>query len=303
MKRLLITGASGFLGRHCLELLANGNSEVHAISRESGIRPETNLVSWHGCDLLSPGASTTLLARLRPSHLLHLAWYAVPGKFWEAPENKLWIQASEELIRSFAENGGERFVGAGSCAEYGRHAGECRESVTPLRPDSFYGECKVALQEKLDQLSQQSGVSIAWGRVFFLYGPFEAPSRVVPYVIRALLSGRRALCSSGSQIVDFLHVRDVASAFVTLLGEGVRGPVNIGSGCPIQLRDILLEIGRYTSSSELIQFGARPSSEAAERVWANIQRITTETPWRPSVSLERGIRETVDWWKQFSDRS
>lgn len=302
MKRLLITGASGFLGRHCLELLANGNSDVHAISRESGIRPETNLVFWHGCDLLSPGASTKLLARLRPTHLLHLAWYAVPGKFWEAPENKLWIQASEELMRSFAENGGERFVGAGSCAEYGRHAGECRESVTPLKPDSFYGECKVAFQEKLDQLSQQSGVSIAWGRVFFLYGPFEAPSRVVPYVIRALLSGRRALCSSGSQVVDFLHVRDVASAFVTLLGEDVTGPVNIGSGCPIQLRDILLEIGRCTSAAELIQFGARPSSEPAERVWANIQRITSETPWRPSVSLERGIRETVDWWKQFSGR-
>ncbi|SRR6266850_1686007 len=301
MKRLLITGAGGFLGRHCLELLANGNNEVHAISRESGIHHETNHVSWHGCDLLNPGASTKLLSRLRPSHLLHLAWYAVPGKFWEAPENKLWIQASAELMRSFTENGGERFVGAGSCAEYGRHAGECQESSTPLKPDSFYGECKLAFQKHLEELNEQSGVSIAWGRVFFLYGPFEAPSRVVPYVIRSLLSGRRALCSSGSQILDFLHVRDVASAFVTLLSEDARGPLNIGSGCPIRLGDILLEIGRYTSATELIQFGARPSSEPAERVWANIQRITSETSWRPSVSLERGIRETVDWWKQSSD--
>lgn len=302
MKRLLITGAGGFLGRHCLELLANGNHEVHAICRQSGIRPETKDVSWHECDLLSPGASTMLLSRLRPSHLLHLAWYAVPGKFWEAPENKLWIQASEELMRSFKENGGERFVGAGSCAEYGRHAGECQESSTPLKPDSFYGECKVAFQKHLNQLSEQSGISFAWGRVFFLYGPFEAPSRVVPYVIRSLLSGRRALCSSGGQMLDFLHVRDVASAFVTLLGKDVRGPLNIGTGCPIQLRDVLLEIGRCTGATDFIQFGARPSPEPAEHVWANIQRITSETSWRPSVSLERGIQETVDWWKQFSDR-
>jgi nucleoside-diphosphate-sugar epimerase len=302
MKRLLITGAGGFLGRHCLELLANGNNEVHAISRESRIRHETSHVSWHGCDLLNPGASSKLLSRLRPSHLLHLAWYAVPGKFWEAPDNKLWIQASAELMRSFMENGGERFVGAGSCAEYGRHAGECQESSTALKPDSLYGECKLAFQKHLEQLNEQSGVSIAWGRVFFLYGPFEATSRVVPYVIRSLLSGRRALCSTGSQILDFLHVRDVASAFVTLLSEDARGPLNIGSGCPIRLGDILLEIGRYTSATELIQFGARPSSEPAERVWANIQRITSETSWRPSVSLEQGIRETVEWWKQSSDR-
>jgi nucleoside-diphosphate-sugar epimerase len=303
MKRLLITGAGGFLGRHCLELLANANHEVHAISRESGIRPGTNNVCWHECDLLSPGACTKLLSRLRPSHLLHLAWYAVPGKFWEAPENKLWIQASEELLRSFSENGGERFVGAGSCAEYGRQAGECRECSTPLKPDSLYGECKVAFQEHLDQLNEQSGVNFAWGRAFFLYGPFEAPSRVVPYVIRSLLSGRPALCSSGNQILDFLHVRDVASAFVTLLSEDARGPLNIGSGCPIRLRDILLEIGRCTGATELIQFGARPSSEPAERVWANVQRITSKTSWRPRMTLERGIQETVDWWKQFSDRS
>jgi nucleoside-diphosphate-sugar epimerase len=302
MKRLLVTGASGFLGRHCLELLANENYEVHATFRETGKRPEKSSVAWHECDLLSPGASSKLVARLKPSYLLHLAWYAVPGKFWEAPENKLWIRASQELVRSFADHGGKRFIAAGSCAEYGRRAGECQEAATPLKPDSFYGECKVAFQEQLNQLGQRSGLTTAWGRVFFLYGPFEAPSRVVPYVIRSLLSGRRALCSSGSQILDFLHVRDVASAMVTMLGKDVSGPFNIGSGCPIQLREILLEIGRCTNRTELIQFDARTSPEPAEHVWANIRRITSETSWRPRVTLERGIQETVDWWKQFPDR-
>ena len=151
MKRLLITGAGGFLGRHCLSALSKEDYEVHATSRTPKAACLTKRASWHECDLLSRGASARLLVRLRPTHLLHLAWYAVPGSFWEAPENYEWVRASKELTEAFAANGGERVVGAGTCAEYGLHSGECLESATPLNPASLYAQSKLATLHDLAQ--------------------------------------------------------------------------------------------------------------------------------------------------------
>ncbi len=297
MKRVLITGARGFLGRHCLPLLLERGYEVHAVSRLPHRHPLFDNVAWHERDLLTPGAPVSLLRTLRPEFLLHFAWYAVPGKFWKAPENRAWVRASRELMQAFAENGGERFVGAGSCAEYGRHAGECEETTTPLLPDSLYGKCKLESQQHLELLSRQRGLSAAWGRIFFIYGPFEEPNRIVAYVIRCLLSGTAAFCSNGAQILDFLHVSDVASAFVTLLGASTTGPVNVGSGNPVCLSEVLLEIGRQTGRSVLIQFGVRESPAIPDRIWANINRLTNEVGWHPRLSLEEGIRQTLNWWK------
>jgi len=241
------------------------------------------------------------VARLRPTHLLHLAWYAVPGSFWEAPENHEWVRASLELAKAFAENGGKRLVGAGTCAEYGLQSGECLERATPLSPQSLYAQSKVVTQQGIARLAEQSGISSAWARVFFLYGPYEDSRRVVPYVIRCLLSGHEALCSDANQVLDLLHVSDVASAIVAILNSDLHGPVNIGSGTAIRLNQALLEIGRQTSRSELLRLGARPSAAAPERIWANIGLLTTSTSWRPAVDLKEGLRQTIDWWKQFPD--
>jgi nucleoside-diphosphate-sugar epimerase len=303
MKRVLITGARGFLGRHCLPLLLERGYEVHAVSRLPHGRELFDNVAWHECDLLTPGAPASLLRTLRPEYLLHFAWYTVPGKFWNAPENRAWVCASRELMHAFAENGGARFVGTGSCAEYGRRGGECEETATPLLPDSLYGRSKVESQQHLELLSRQSGLSTAWGRIFFIYGPFEEPNRIVAYVSRCLLSGNAALCSNGTQILDFLHVSDVASAFVTLLGAGTTGPVNVGSGNPVCLREVLLEIGRQTGRSVLIQFGIRESPGTPERIWANINRLKNEVGWAPHLSLEEGIRQTLGWWKSFLEKA
>ena len=157
-------------------------------------------VYWQPGDLLEPGCATELLQRLRPQYLLHLAWYAVPGEFWEARENLEWLRASLELVQAFADHGGERLVAAGSCAEYdwsgndwkgtdwnGCHDGndgECLEYFTPLLPNTLYGASKHALERMLHFCRRQTRPSSAWGRMFFLYGPHEDPRRLVAYVVQ-----------------------------------------------------------------------------------------------------------------------
>jgi nucleoside-diphosphate-sugar epimerase len=297
MKRVLITGASGFIGRHCLPLLVAKGYEVHALSRRRLPAMALPGVFWHEFDLLGPGCAAKLFSEVRPECLLHLAWHAVPGKFWEARENIEWVRASLEVLCAFADNGGERMVAAGSCAEYDSSAGECKEATTPLLPATLYGVSKHALEMILHASSRQTSLSSAWGRIFFLYGPYEHPSRLVAYVVQSLLGGKPALCSEGRQVMDFMHVEDVASAFVALLESAVQGPVNIGSGNPVAVRDVLREIGQQLGRLELIRFGARSSKLEPYRFWANTQRLTNEVNWTPHYDLTRGIKQTIAWWR------
>jgi nucleoside-diphosphate-sugar epimerase len=297
MKKVLVTGASGFIGRQCVPQLVSKGYEVHALSRRRPAETAHSNVVWHEIDLLRPGCAAELIGQVRPDCVLHLAWYAEPGKFWEARENLDWVRASLELLCAFADSGGKRIVVAGSCAEYDSSAGECIENKTPLLPTTLYGTSKHSLERILHSSSQQTGLSSAWGRIFFLYGPHEHPSRLVAYVVHSLLQGELALCSEGKQILDFLHVEDAASAFIALLESDVQGPVNIGSGRPVAVRDVLQEIGHQLGRLEQIRFGARTASSEVERFWANTQRLAKEVGWTPRYSLSSGIAQTIAWWR------
>ncbi len=289
MKRVLLTGATGFIGRHCLPSLLASGYEVHAVSSNS---PPKTLpgVQWHQTDLLDAKQVVKLVTGVQPTHLLHFAWFVVPGKYWTSLENLRWVQASLDLLDAFASSGGERVVMAGSCTEYDWKYGYCSEQTTPLIPSALYGSCKHALQIMLNTFAKQIGISAAWGRIFFLYGPHEHPARLVASVIRSLLNNEPARCSHGNQIRDFLYVQDVADAFVALLESDVSGPVNIGSGHPVALKDIICKIAKEVNRQDLIQLGALPTSaNEPPLLVADVSRLSNEVSWVPRYDLDQGL--------------
>jgi len=297
MKRVLLTGATGLIGRHCLPTLLAQGYEVHTVStRAASTHPPG--AHAHQADLLDPAQVAALLASLQPSHLLHLAWYTQPRAYWTSLENIRWVQASLGLLQAFVAHGGQRVVMAGSCAEYDWSYGYCTEHITPLRPATLYGKAKHTLQLLEDAFADQVQISAAWGRLFFLYGPYEHPERLVAAVTRALLQGQPARCSHGNQIRDFLYVQDAADAFVALLASDVQGPVNIASGAPITLKQIIYSIADMLAQRSLVQLGALPNpANEPPLLVANTDRLANEVGWHPAYDLERGLEQTVLWWK------
>jgi nucleoside-diphosphate-sugar epimerase len=293
----LVTGASGFIGAPVIEHLLKAGHEVHALS----MRPQGGIsgVTWHQGDLLDPATAKGLVARVQPERLLHLAWYAEPGRFWGSPENVRWVEATLRLLRAFASADGRRAVLAGTCAEYDWSVGgECAEEATPLRPSTLYGVSKDATRRVATAYADLVGFELAWGRIFFLYGPGEPPERLLPLVTRALLAGERAKVTAGTQVRDFMHVDDVARAFVALLDSGQEGAVNIATGTGVELRELVALAAAAVGRPELIDFGALPqrSGEPASLV-ADVRRLREMIGFRPLHGLADGVRETIEWWR------
>jgi nucleoside-diphosphate-sugar epimerase len=295
-KRVLVTGASGFIGRHSLPFLVERGFEVHAVAR--GALPARDGVIAHHCDLLDAHAAAALVESVRPSHLLHFAWYAVPGKFWTAPENRDWAAATLALIRAFAAAGGRRAVCAGSCAEYDWSHATLSEATTPLAPSTLYGTAKNETRAGLESAAAALGLGWAWGRIFWLYGPHEAPGRLVSDVVTGLLAGRRVPVSAGTQQRDFLHVEDVACAFAALTDGDGTGAVNIGSGAPVAVRTVVETIGALIGRGDLIDFGAVPmrAGEPACLV-ADPTRQRAMIDATPRYNLRNGLQQTIESYR------
>jgi nucleoside-diphosphate-sugar epimerase len=295
--RVLVTGATGFIGRPVVGALAARGLEVHGVSSRQ-IRDVYDQVIWHQADLLDAAQTAALVDRVRPSRLVHLAWDVQPGAWAGAGSHLAWLRAGVHLLERFAAAGGQRVVMTGSGAEYDWQAGVCSERTTPLAPATLYGTTKLALAQVLAAYGRDTGLSTAWARVFFTYGPHENERRLVASVVRSLLAGEPAACTDGRQVRDFLYVDDVAAAIVALLESPVTGAVNVASGEPLSVAALATRIGTLLGRPELVQLGARPTpANETPLVVADVSRLTQEVGWTPAYSLDEGLEATAAWWR------
>jgi nucleoside-diphosphate-sugar epimerase len=247
---------------------------------------------------LRAGSATALVDRVQPERLLHLAWTTIPGRLWTSPANLTWAASTLELHGAFIAAGGVRAVYAGTCAEYDWSKPELNEH-TPLRPTTYYGVAKAAASQLVLAAPVNHGPSVAWGRIFYLYGPGERPGRLVSDAVVALLEGRPVDCTEGKQERDFMHVADVARAFCALIDCDVVGPVDIASGICRPVREILGEIGRQLNRAELLQIGALPSPpQEPQRIATRALRLRDEVKFTAHYDLPAGIADTISWWRQ-----
>ena len=262
-RTIVLTGATGFVGRQILSDLIARGERVRVLVRDrarltAGYDPA--LVEVLETPDLFAEASERLEAFLADAILLiHAAWYAEPGKYLTSPVNLHCLEGTLRLAQAFCRAGGKRFVGLGTCAEY-EFDGVPLTVETALKPANLYAACKASAFQVLRHFFGGEAVEFAWCRLFYLHGEGEDERRLVPYIRKQLQSGEPALLTSGKQVRDFIDVRESARLIVDAAFGGVRGASNICTGIPMTVRELAERIADEYGRPDLLRFGARPDS-------------------------------------------
>ncbi len=289
--RVVVTGASGFVGRHVIDVLERQGVSYVAVGRAGSARAFPARAGHCELNLLGDGAAGALAA-LGGTHLIHLAWYAEHKHYWSSPRNFDWASATLALVRAFSA-GGRHVTAVGTCAEYDWSRGLCIENNTPLEPATIYGQVKAATARLTQTTCAVAGVSCCWARLFLPFGPGEHPDRLVPSVADALSGRRPAFPVGNDNWRDFLAVEDVADAIVHLTLAEHQGAINVCSGMPRRIGDVVAEIGRLAGVGDGVLPDAQTTAPGDPRWIVGDDSTLRATGWRAQASFSRRLAAYV----------
>jgi UDP-glucose 4-epimerase len=297
--RVFVTGASGFLGSYLVADLLAGGHEVAVL-----LRPDS--ASWrlgeaHDRLHVIPGALEHLeglhgaLGAFAPEAVVHMAWRGVAGSDRNSPVQAANVADTVGLVELAAQTGSRIFVGAGSQAEYGPYDRAIHEDDIP-RPTTLYGMAKLAAGSMAMRLCEERGLRAAWLRIFSTYGPKDADYWLIPSMIRNLRSGQHMALTACEQRWGFLHARDAAAAFrLAITQAAASGIFNVGSPEAPPLCETVTRLRDLVEPGATLGFGElayRPDQVMI--LAADVSRMLA-LGWKPEVSLDEGLRETVNW--------
>ena len=306
---VLLTGASGFVGRHVLtRLLTRDSVRVHATTRrELGAElPERDRVAWHQVDLANAGAVTELVQQTHPDVVLHLASHVAGSRDVDLVRPTFEGNATSTVhlltaLQDLRAQGGEgvrqrvirRFVQVGSLEE--------PEPGDASPPSSPYAAAKAAATSYGRMFHHLYDFPIAFARVFMVYGPgMQDENKLVPYTFRRLLDGETPSFGSGTRPVDWVYVEDVAEGLVRMgfADEALDGRrVDLGSGELHTVREVIEEMFRLAAPERTPSFGGRADRKDEQVRRADVAKTHEALGWRPEVELSEGMRRTAEWFQ------
>ncbi len=238
MTTIAVTGASGFLGRHVLNYLAERNLDVIAVSRSGEAQIDYDRVTWAALDVQNLPANP-FHALGQPDTMLHLAWGGLPD-YRNAYQLEIELPAQKEFLESMIKGGLPSLTVAGTCLEYGMQSG-CLTENMPCKPTLAYPKAKLALLDYLMEMKTHSPFALTWARLFYMYGEGQQERSLYSLFRAAHARGDKSFdMSGGEQLRDFLSVEDIAGYLAMLALSGTdNGIVNVCSGKPVSVRELV----------------------------------------------------------------
>lgn len=305
--RVLVTGASGFIGSHLVRRLVSRGAEVGAlVSPVSALYPSRLVdlrgrITLHEGNLTDRGALEAVVRRIRPTHVFHLGAYTHVGKSWQRVEECIQtnIQGTVNLLQALDDSGYQRFVYAGTSEIYGDVDVPFREDSV-VRPISPYSVSKYAGEHYCRMFHKARNWPIVMVRPFNAYGPAQSPDRIIPEIIVRGFRRHPLKMTQGRQTREFNFVEDIVTGFV-LAGtiEGIEGEIfNLGCGEEVSMRELATTILGLMGNPITPQFGALPDRPTEIwRMFSDSSKARQLLGWKPMNSLRKGLEATIAWYR------
>lgn len=262
-RKILLTGSAGFVGKQVFSQLTNHDVKITLVirdGRQAAFKDHAAVETVIATpDLFSETVEWWANVLQGIDTVIHMAWYAEPGKYLQSSKNLDCLQGTLNMAKGAAQAGVRRFIGIGTCFEYDLSQGMLSIG-TPLKPLTPYAGAKAAAYMALSQWLPAQAVEFVWCRLFYLYGEGEDSRRLVPYLRTKLEAGLPAELTSGNQIRDFIDVREAGRLIAEATLTTVQGPINISSGIPITVKQLAENIADEYGRRDLLKFGVRPDN-------------------------------------------
>lgn len=296
MERLLLTGASGFLGRNFLDSLDRNKYEVFAVGRNCPAAVDRE--HFFQQDLIHVSCSPETLSRwiegIRPEILVLFAWDVSTQSYWESTDNCNWADGTIQIAQTFLENGGRQILFAGTSASYDYGKGWLKEKPEYEHPASLYGITKLYTSQVLGKLAGRSGAIYCEARIFSIYGNYEKRERLIPLTAWRLSKNERIVNTCGELLRDYIYVGDAVNAMQLLIDKKADGIYNISSGKPVSIGQIIRRIAEQMGKTSLIEFHPSGEKEPFPFIAGDAGKLR-ELGFTYGYSLEQGIRLTLEW--------
>ena len=303
MKKVLVTGASGFVGSCLTRRLVSEGHDIHILVRASTdpwrLSDIRKNISEHSVDLRDSERLDKVVADIRPAVTYHCATY---GGFSDQRDTRSILESNiigtANLLKACERTGFEYFVNTGSSSEYGIKSKPMREEDVP-EPREDYGVSKAAATMFCRAESLAKQLPVVTLRLFSPFGPWDDPRRLIPYVIKSCLTGGTPGLSSPDSVRDFIFIDDVIDAYVSVIRQPFRGEViNIGTGRQHSIGEVAAVIRSLVADCPEPTWGAVEKRRPEPSVWtANIDRANALFSWKPSIPFTEGLERTVAWMK------
>ena len=288
--KILVTGATGFIGSAFTRLAVSQSHEIAGLVRPTGDPrahvPASDKLRW------IPGTLANLpwpaIEAFQPDACVHFAWTATPGVYLESPENENYLEWSLELARRLKGIGVGQFVGVGTCIEYRITDAPLNEERTPVSPTTRYSRSKNALRESLAAEARKDGSVFCWGRVFYPYGPGEHPARLCSSLIQRLRRGEMLVLRTPHSTKDYIYIDDLAAAILLTVERRFEGTINWGTGIGISVREVADAVAARLGRPDLVAEATPPETDPLRYVVADATRLRG-LEWRPQFNLGQGL--------------
>jgi nucleoside-diphosphate-sugar epimerase len=287
--KVLVTGATGFIGRFVVQAVEKSNISYIAI----GQRYTTTQRNRKNLCLLDKYAVTEFFRDVKPSHLIHLAWFTDHNTYRSSPINLIWKRATIHLVNEFYRNGGEYALITGTCAEYRSTEDYCKERQTALEPETLYGVAKNDTRKIVEGICRAYGARLTWARIFYPYGSGDRPSRLIPGLFDVFKGNRAPFGIHSEYKRDFIHVSDVASAIMTCVKEQYNDSVNISSGEGTTLKEVVTQVASFFGKKPCSILDIKPSAKPEALVTVGDNTRLLNLGWKQTISLTAGLRDYI----------